>query len=200
MESYHLMKKSHNEDHLVARLRAGDQAAWREFVAASAPVIRAVLWRHTHDDYESEELAFQALHNAHRAIGRFRGDCALATWVTGIARNLAYNRFHHHRRRCRHLAVHLDAPAGPFPGMTVGEAVPDEAPGPEELADLAEVEEAFRAALPALPPKSREVLILRAAGDSYEEIAAKVGVGVGTVKSRVSRARDYLRERMRVAL
>ncbi len=180
---------------MLARLRAGDQAAWAALVRREAPMLRVTAERYLHDWHEAEEIAMRAFAAAHRCLPTFRGTCKLRTWLVTIAANLAKNRYHWHRRRQRAAHIHLDAPVGEMAG-TLAEVIPDEAPDAVELNDLrAEISRG----LVVMRPLDRRLIEMVASGTSYNEIRTALGCNLGTVKSRVARARDRLREQLALA-
>jgi len=130
-----------------------------------------------------------------RTIHRFRGVSSLRTWIYRIAVNQARNRHRFWRRRHRADQVSLDqhiAAHGEF--LSGGNSTPDRMLAQKELAAR------LKRALDHLPFDQRTAIVLREIdGLSYEEIAFSLGVGIGTVKSRLTRARQTLREELREA-
>jgi RNA polymerase sigma-70 factor (ECF subfamily) len=130
-----------------------------------------------------------------RTIHRFRGNSSLRTWIYRIAVNQARNRHRFWRRRHRADQISLDAHIavhGDFPGVSA--ARPDQVLAQKELAAR------LQHALGGLPFDQRTAIVLREIdGLSYEEIAYSLGVAIGTVKSRLTRARLALRAELREA-
>ena len=128
-----------------------------------------------------------------RTIHRFRGVSSLRTWIYRIAVNQARNRHRFWRRRHRADQVSLDqhiAAHGEF--LSGGNSTPDRMLAQKELAAR------LKRALDHLPFDQRTAIVLREIdGLSYEEIAFSLGVGIGTVKSRLTRARQILRTELR---
>ncbi|WP_392544431.1 RNA polymerase sigma factor [Oryzobacter telluris] len=163
-----------DEDELIARARTGDAAAF----AALLDPHRARLWsvcvRITGSHHDAEDALQDALTVAWLHLDRFRGESRLGTWLYRIAANAALAVVR--RRR--------DVPRGEWADDLV--VTSDHA---SRVADGMLV----RGGIASLPPVFREALVLREIGDlTYEEIAAHQGVGVQTVKSRLSRARAAL--------
>lgn len=184
---------------LLPLLREGNEAAWREFVDALKTKLVAVIKRTLAGDaHEAEEVAMQAFQRAHRGLATFRADCKLESWLFAIAINLARNRywFHARRRRGDHVALDYTPPDS---GVSLHEAIADAAPGPAEIHELDDVNARLRLALPLVPELQREAVVLYMGGRSYREIAEFLGTNIGTVKSRIARARDALRAEMRLA-
>lgn len=165
---------------LVARLCAGEEDAFRELIETYQDRILTVAAR-VAGAADAEDVAQETFLKACRNIDRFAGNSALFTWLYRIAVNTARD---HLARRRRRPAVALDALAV--------EPVSD-APRPEDPLQQAEVVARVRAALDALPEPFRTTLILREMeGHAYGEIAELLQVSIGTVESRIFRARRKL--------
>ena len=139
----------------------------------------------THNADEAEDLVQETTLRALRGFDTFRADGPIRAWLLTILRNLFINGY---RRRVRApRPVSLDALENPDPLMPC-------APGPERQVFSRMEHEALARAVAALPTDYREVLILSdIRGLSYQEISEQVGVPVGTVRSRLSRARSRVR-------
>ncbi|MGQ0552374.1 MAG: RNA polymerase sigma factor [Planctomycetota bacterium] len=170
---------------LVARLRAGEEAACREFVDAYRDRILSVVSRILGSSEQSEDLAQETFLKAFRAIDRFEGQSALFTWLYRIAVNTARDELSTRRRRPTHSIEGADGP------LVEPEDTGD---GPAERLVREERIRAVRAALERLPEPFRTTLILRdMEGNSYEQVAEILGISIGTVESRIFRARCKLR-------
>jgi RNA polymerase sigma-70 factor (ECF subfamily) len=171
-----------DEAALVARLRDGDEDACREFIETYQDRIHTVVARVCGTHADVEDLAQETFLKALGAIHRFQGQSALFTWLYRIAVNTARDHLAHRRRRpAVPLDVELAEPAAP------GDS-------PHEALERRELRRRVRAALDALPEPFRTTLVLREMeGRAYEEIAALLGVSLGTVESRIFRARRKLK-------
>ena len=147
-----------------------------------------------HDHNEALDLSQEVFLQVFRTLPRFRGQSTLRTWIYRIVVNLAKNRQRWWRRRFRSAQVSLDehvASHGELPSTGNGTS-PDRLLGRKELAAR------LKEALLGLPFDQRSAIVLREIeGFSYDEIADSQGVAVGTVKSRLARARDVLRAELR---
>jgi RNA polymerase sigma-70 factor, ECF subfamily len=178
---------------LVERARAGDAAALAEIVRQyQGPVYRAALAA-LRSPADAEEAAQDAFVAAFRKLETFRGDASLRTWLLAIAWRKALTR---RRRRQAWRAMRLLR--ADDPNDAGFDQLADTAPGPEADAAGRELRRQLRVLIGALPRKLRDALLLAASGSyHYDEIAAMLGVPIGTVKWRVSEARRVLRAKLR---
>lgn len=180
-------------NNLVSRLKLGDKSAMGELVNSHWERIFNRANSLLDNRQDAEEIAQDTFIHAQRGIASFRGECALSTWLYRIATNLAMNRNWYWWRRKRGSSVSLDAPVSEDE-PSLAETLADCAEAPYAEASHREMLEALPALMAKLPPKYAEVLNLRNRDNlSYEEIARKLGTNTGTVKSRISRAREILR-------
>ncbi len=147
------------------------------------------------DQDEALDLSQEVFLRVFRTIGRFRGQSALRTWIYRIAINQARNRQRWWKRRHRSEQVSLDEHV-----ETHGDLPSADAGSPERALGQKEVATRIWRALDRLPFDQRTAIILREIdGLSYEEIAFSLDVAIGTVKSRLTRAREALRAQLREA-
>lgn len=179
---------------LVRRFVDGDEAAFVEIVNRYRGKIQGLTQNLLHDAADAEEITQDTFIRAYRGLARFRGDSSLSTWLHRIALNLARNRYWYFFRRRRHQWVSLDRPLAEDSDGTFADlvAAPDSDPARE--AATTEFTDLVATCMERLDQKHREILIMRNVLDlSYEEIARALRINVGTVKSRIARAREYLR-------
>jgi RNA polymerase sigma-70 factor (ECF subfamily) len=179
---------------LVRRCLAGDDAACAELVAENQRMVFQLAFHLLGDYEEARDLSQDVFLQVFRTLDRFRGQSALRTWIYRIAVNLARNRQRWWRRRLRSDQVSLDAHVEQHGDdvLTDASATPEAAFWQKETA--ARVWQA----LEALPFEQRTAIVLRELdGLSYEDIAFSLGIAIGTVKSRLTRAREALRARLR---
>jgi RNA polymerase sigma-70 factor, ECF subfamily len=184
---------SGREAALVERCAQGDEAACADLVGEHQRMVVQLAINLLGDRDEALDLSQEVFLRVFRTINRFRGQSSLRTWIYRIAVNQARNRHRFWRRRHRADQVSLDqhiAAHGEF--QSRGELTPDRILAQKELAERLEY------ALDHLPFDQRMVIVLREIdGLSYEEIAFSLGVAIGTVKSRLTRARQTLRLELR---
>lgn len=175
---------------LVQSCAAGDEAACTRLVADHQRMVYQLALHLLGEPQEALDLSQEVFLRVFRTLGQFRGHSALKTWIYRIVINQASNRQRWWRRRHRNQQVPLDLHIetnGDLPD-TRGGLMPDRALGQKETATLV-----WRA-LDRLPFDQRAVIVLREIDEmSYDEIADSLGVAVGTVKSRLARAREQLR-------
>jgi len=148
---------------------------------------------------DAEEVAQDVFVRIHRALPRFRGDSEFTTWMYRIAVNLARNKYRWNKSRGGQRTISIDAPPDHREGAENGMDLPTDGMAPDEEADIKEFERRVMEELEKLPPLYREALVLRNIDEmSYEGIASLLGCKLGTIKSRIARAREELRKRLEV--
>ena len=178
---------------LIARCAAGDQAACAELVSGHERMVYQLALHLLGDRDEALDLSQEVFFSVFRTIGRFRGQSALKTWIYRIAINQARNRQRWWRRRHKADQVSLDQHVAAHGDLRQ----PGEHTSPDRAYARKELAEKLWTALDQLPFDQRTVIVLREIdGLSYGDIAFSLGVAVGTVKSRLTRARQTLRQQL----
>jgi RNA polymerase sigma-70 factor (ECF subfamily) len=179
---------------LVRRFNAGDEDAFIEIVTRHREKMFSIALGHLGNRADAEEIAQDTIIRAYRGLARFRGDSSLATWLYRIAFNLSRNRSWYFFRRHRHETDSLDCVLGDDDEATLADLIASDAPDPAREAANREFFANVTRCLGKLSAKQNEILTLRNLLDrSYEEIAETLGLSLGTVKSRIARARKNLR-------
>ncbi len=182
------------DDSLVNRFAAGDESAFTEIVNRYRGRIYGLTLNLLHNAADAEEITQDTFIRAYRGLGRFRGESSLSTWLYRIALNLARNRYWYFFRRRRHQWVSLDRPLADDSDATFADLVAASDHDPAQETASTEFTTLVAQCMEQLDHKHREILIMRNILDlSYEEIARALCINVGTVKSRIARAREYLR-------
>ena len=167
------------------RLRAGDAPAFEELVMTYQHRVFGVALRMLGNRAEAEDVAQEAFVRAHRALGEFRGDAKLSTWLYAITSRLCLNRLASGERRLTRQ------------GEDALLRLSDAGPRPDAALERRELETALGRAIAELPEDRRIVVVLRdIEGLSYEEIAQVLELTLGTVRSRLHRARADLKEKL----
>ncbi|MCH1611425.1 MAG: RNA polymerase sigma factor RpoE [Luminiphilus sp.] len=186
------MTASETDQKLVQRAQRGDLRAFDLLVLKYQGRISALVSRYISDPGEVEDVTQEAFIKAYRALERFRGDSAFYTWLYRIAANAAKNHLVAKGRRPRSDASIEDAEAFDEFGSSSDSGSPEAIAMGDELVGVVD------AAMQALPEELRAALTLRELeGLSYDDIAEVLGCPVGTVRSRIFRAREAIDERVR---
>ena len=182
---------------LVDRFKNGDQTAFDEMVSRYWDRIYAMVHQLLRNTQDAEEVTQDAFIRAHRGLVNFRGDSAFSTWLYQIATNLARNRYWYWWRRKRDRTISFDQPVSPDGDATLADIIPAEVETPDDITVTQEFVDRISQGMEKLSAKHREILILRnIKNQTYEEIAEILGISVGTVKSRIARARESLRGKL----
>ena len=178
---------------LVQRVQQGDRRAFDQLVLRYQHKVLKLVMRYMRNHAEAEDIAQEAFLKAYRAIHSFRGDSAFYTWIYRIAINTAKNALVAAKRRPLDSDLDLQDPEqNERNGRLRDEATP------ESLLLTDEIRQTVDAAIGALPEDLRRAVVLREyEGLSYEEIAAVMGCPVGTVRSRIFRAREAIDRQLR---
>jgi RNA polymerase sigma-70 factor (ECF subfamily) len=178
---------------LVQQCALSDQAACAELVAEHQRMVIQLALNLLDDRDEALDLSQEVFLRVFRTIHRFRGQSSLRTWIYRIAVNQARNRHRFWRRRRRADQVSLDEHVS-----THGDLPSSSQATPEHVLEQKELGVRLQRALNNLPFDQRTAIVLREIdGLSYDEIAFSLGVAIGTVKSRLTRARHALRLELR---
>lgn len=175
-----------DEGELVRRARAGDRAAFDRLVALHLPQVWATVWRVLRHREDTEDVVQEVFVTAHRAILDFRGDSKLSTWLHRIAVTRALNHVDRAEEKLKRASdpIEVEAMDGPVSAAT-----------PLAALEAKELMQRLADCLKRLPAAWRAVLALREAEEnSYERIAETLRVEIGTVRSRLARARASLKD------
>ncbi|PPD38812.1 MAG: RNA polymerase sigma factor RpoE [Methylobacter sp.] len=176
------------DEELVVRVQQGDKKAYDLLVVKYQHKIVQLVNRYLKDPSEAQDVAQEAFIKAYRAIGSFRGDSTFYTWLYRIAINTAKNYLVSRSRRSSQYEVDIqDAEAMENAPQLQGTDTP------ERLLLNEEIIKAIKLAIDNLPEEMRTAIMLREfEGMSYEEIAEAMDCPVGTVRSRIFRAREAI--------
>lgn len=178
-----------NEGELIDACLCGDEHAWRALIARFYSRIYALTYHMLGNREEAMDATQDVFIKVLKGLKRFRKNSALSTWMYRIAINVC----------TEHLRKRHEAPISSLTEDERNEAfaTPDPSPSPEEVAERMEIKELVRAAIRRLPMHMRLVIVLcDLDGLSYKEAASVLGIPVGTVKSRLNRARFALKDEL----
>ena len=190
-----------NELQFIKRLQAHDERAFNELVESYGGRVYGLVLRMMGRQDEAEDIAQEVFVQVFKAISQFRGDSKLGTWIYRVAVNHCKNRTKYLARRHDDFRAELEPIAArtslaQAKGVTQGELE-----RPDDLAEGYQLERIVQECLQELEPDFREALILRDIENlTYEEISAITGLADGTVKSRIHRARAFLKSKVERAL
>jgi len=186
------MSNQSSDKKLVKRVQRGDKGAFDLLVLKYQHKIVNLVMRYVRDPELALDITQEAFIKAYRALPRFRGDSAFYTWMYRIAVNTAKNHLAAQRRRPMNVELDLQDP-----DQYDLHAKLKETDTPEAITLSNELKETVEQAIAALPEDLRTAIILREIeGMSYEEIAQTMECPVGTVRSRIFRARDAISKKI----
>jgi RNA polymerase sigma-70 factor (ECF subfamily) len=188
--------KADSDQELVERVQRGDKTAFDVLVRKYQHKIVKLITRYVHDGTQALDVAQEAFIKAYRALPGFRGDSAFYTWLYRIAINTAKNHLVAEGRRPLDHGVDLQDP-----DQYEMQARLRDNDTPERLLLTDEIQRTVEAAIDELPEDLRSAIVLREIeGMSYEQIAAAMSCPVGTVRSRIFRAREAIDKKLRPLL
>ena len=184
----------------VSSCKKGDLAACEQLVRKYEKKMFNIAFRIAGDYEDAGEIVQDAFVSAYRGMGSFRGAAKFSTWLTSITVNLAKNRLKQVRGIRRHEQFSLDDPL-PTADGGLKQDPPSTDPPVHELLEKRDVQLKVQHCINTLEPDFKEVLVLRDLQDfSYEEISAILKVQTGTVKSRLFRAREAVKDCLKRAM
>ena len=178
---------------LVERVQKGDKASFDILVLRYQHKVIKLILRYVRDAAEAQDVAQEAFIKAYRALPNFRGDSAFYTWLYRIAINTAKNSLVARKRRPLDYDLDLQDPE-----QHAMQSKLQDTDTPEALLLSDEIRQTVNEAMMALPEDLRAAIVMREIdGLSYEEIASAMECPVGTVRSRIFRAREAIDDRLR---
>lgn len=182
-----------SDERLIERIKAGDDAAFQQLVQRYQNRVYSLVHRIVNMPEDTEDIAQEVFVTLHRSMANFRGECAFSTWMYRITVNHCKNRLKYLQRRNFHRADAIEDTAESDLRAPVSMSFAD----PEQQMIGKQLETIIQQELSQLDEEYRIVLILRDIEHlSYDHISDITGLALGTVKSRLHRARSALKERM----
>ena len=180
-----------SDEDLMLRVQAGEKACYDHLVRRYKARLYNYILRMVGQPDVAEEIAQDAFVRAYVNAEKYRTIARFSTWLYTIATNLVRNRFRQKKRRPVVLSLFFRSQED---GEEMVHEIADDAPNPEEIAVGDDLERLIAEAAAQIPEKYREPFLLREVNElSYEEISAVTGLKMGTVRSRINRARTHFR-------
>lgn len=186
---------------LIERCKHGDDAAFEEIVHVYWDKIFGRAFQMLKSPEDAEEIAQDTFIRALRSIKNFRGDSSLSTWLYQIVTNLSYNRYWYWKRRKIQKTISIDEPLTLSESSTLKNFLASDCETPQNMVTRKDLDENITDTIRNLSSDHCKILTLRNLEElSYEEIAKELHISIGTVKSRIARARKALRSKLNLAL
>lgn len=177
---------------LVERAKRGDVEAFEQLISQHQKTVYNIAYRLTGNHEDASDVAQEAFIRAYSSLAEFRGDSSFATWLYRIVNNACLDEL---RKRKRQRVTYIDESVTMDDGE-MSRQLADTADGPEQALERVEIQRAVQDSIKSLDDEYRVVLVMRdIQGYSYNEIADALGINLGTVKSRLNRARHALKEK-----
>lgn len=181
-----------DENELIRRSKAGDAESFSQLVLAYERKMINYAFRMLHDQADAEDAAQETFLRAYRKLNTFNGDAAFSTWLYTILNNICLDTLRKRKRTGEHthVSIHQNNADDEYEIQ-----IEDSSPGPYDSYRKKAAMKALEAALEQISDEHRAVIVMRDInGLEYDEIAKITGTSLGTVKSRISRARLALRK------
>lgn len=177
-------------ENLLHKAQNGDAGAFEELMVVYYSKVYNICYRMLNNTEDAYEQAQETFIKAFKYIKDFKGNCAIYTWLYRIATNVCLDYIRKNKKR-KEVSIEQST----FEDLQLKDSLVSDIPGPEKIAEDNARKQAIRTAMTKMNEKNRLVIILRDfMGLSYDEISEIMKIPVGTVKSRISRARNELRE------
>ena len=186
-------KEAFDEVKIIAALKAGDEHAFDKLVAYYQPRVIKIISRYMSDREEIQDLTQETFIKAYNALDKFRGDSKFYTWLYRIAINTAKNYIIHQQHTVPTVDIELDKE-----DYSIFKNVLKELTNPENELLSEELQKQIYVILESMSDELKIALMLREVeGLSYEDIADVMDCPVGTIRSRIFRARDMIEEHLK---
>ena len=183
------------EEQLVKKSLQGDTAAFEELVAQYQSKVYALAYRYMGNEEDAYDMSQEAFIKAFRSLRSFKGDSSFGTWMDRVTTNVCLDELRRRKRRVATLS--LDEPLATKEVDEVEKELPDTSPTADIVYEQKEFSQYIQSILDQMKPEHKSAIILRDIMElSYEEIAEVLNCSMGTVKSRLSRAREALRKKL----
>jgi RNA polymerase sigma-70 factor, ECF subfamily len=191
-----------SDNEIITSFKTGNHQDFDILIERYSTKLYQIAFGMLSNQQDAEEVVQDAFVRAFRALDKFRGDAKFSTWVHRIVSNLARNRYHWNRRRGSKLNVSLYQPKRSHDDTDDEHEmlIPDSSMNPGVMLEGAELEQEVMSDFNRLPEKLKQAMLLRHVSEfSYEKIAQTLECKVGTVKSRIARGREIMRNKFNAA-
>jgi RNA polymerase sigma-70 factor (ECF subfamily) len=191
-----------SDSEIIASFKAGNHDDFDILIERHSNKLYQIAYGMLSNQQDAEEVMQDAFVRAFKALDRFRGDASFSTWMHRIVSNLAKNKYHWNRRRGSQLNISLYQPKRGHDDTDEEHEIliPDSSMSPGVMLEGAELEQEVMAEFNQLPEKLKQAMLLRHVSEfSYEKIAEVLQCKVGTVKSRIARGREIMRQKFKSA-
>lgn len=184
-----------SEEQLIKRSLQGDTRAFEELISEYQNKVYALSYRYMGNEEDACDMSQEAFIKAYRSLRSFKGDSSFGTWIYRVTTNVCLDEIR--RRKRRIIPLSLDEPLSTKEGDEVEKEIADTSPTADILYEQKEFSQYIQGILDQMKAEHKTVIVLRDVMElSYEEIAGVLNCSIGTVKSRISRARTILRKKL----
>lgn len=184
-----------SDQELVKRTMQGDGQAFDELVVNYQNKVYALAYRYMGNEDDAYDVAQETFIKAYRSLRSFKGESSFGTWIYRITTNVCLDEIR--RRKRRVVPLSLDEPLATLDGDEVEREIPDSSLSADRVYEQKEFNQYIQKLLDEMKPEHKTAIILRDVMElSYEEIAAVLNCSIGTVKSRINRARGILQKKL----
>ncbi len=191
--------KTLDEKELIELIKSDEEEGYRALSSLYGNEIFLKAKSITKNHEDAEELTQDTMMRIRKGIFSFRGDSSLKTWIFRIINNLSINRLKKTKRQGADVTMSMDAAIADGEEMTMSfaDVLPSSDMSPAEMMERSDNEEIISKAMKSLPKDYAQIMEMRVGRElSYEEIAQQLNLSIGTVKSRIARARECLRDKL----
>lgn len=184
-----------SELQLVQKAVHGDNHAFEQLVQIYQNKVYALSFRYMGNEDDAYDMAQESFIKAYRSLRSFKGDSSFGTWIYRITTNVCLDEIR--RRKRRIVPLSLDEPVATLDGQEIEKEIADNSLAADRIYEQKEFSEYLQGLLDEMKPEHKTAIILRDVMElSYEEIAEVLNCSIGTVKSRISRARSVLQKKL----
>lgn len=187
-----------SDSEIISSFKAGNHQDFDILIERYSTKLYRIAFGMLSSQQDAEEIVQDAFVRAFKALDKFRGDASFSTWIHRIVSNLAKNRYHWNRRRGSQVNISLYQPKRRHDDTDDEHEIliPDSKMNPSVMLEGAELEQEVMSEFNQLPEKLKQAMLLRHVSEfSYEKIAETLQCKVGTVKSRIARGREIMRNK-----